>query len=82
MIQGREKVTQRVFKYLGMNPNRITMNVDAGTTANISSITLHIPSQAKVARMLMRAGIQVRRKRGTVSIIYDHLFKRHITRIE
>ena len=65
------KVKQRVVDYLGIYPNRITMNVDAETAASVASVILQLPSQTEATKMLRKAGIPVRGKPGTVSIIYN-----------
>ena len=76
------KVKQRVVDYLGIYPNRITMNVDAETAASVASVILQLPSQTEATKMLRKAGIPVKGKPGTVSIIYNPPLKRYIIRIE
>ena len=76
------KVKQRVVDFLGIYPNRITMNVDAETAASVASVILQLPSQTEATKMLRKTGIPVKGKSGTVSIIYNPPLKRYIIRIE
>ncbi len=47
------------------------MNVDVEAAAGVASIILQLPSQTDTAKMLRKAGITVRGKTGTVSLIYN-----------
>ena len=76
------KVRQRVIEYLGVNPYSITMNVDVETAAGIASMLLQLPSQTETLKMLGKAGIPVRGKAGTVSLIYNPPLKKFTVRIE
>ena len=76
------KVKQRMVEYLGLNPNRLTVEVDPATAAKVAAIMLQAPSQAEATRMLRNAGIPARGKPGTVSIIYNPPLRRYTIRIE
>ena len=65
------RVRQRVLEYLGTNPNRLSMNIDAATAAKVASILSSTPSPTQAARMLKEAGIPVVTRPGNISLIYN-----------
>jgi hypothetical protein len=76
------KIKQRVVEYLGVNPNRLVVNVDQETAAMVASIILRYPSITDAGKMLRNAGIPFRGKPSTVSLKYKPPLKRLILRIE